>query len=473
MQRHMKTLSQYSDKTDPHLLVSFWLGLLLAILLLPGQAWSACPGGSDTPVSATLTILHTNDLHAHLLPSRTGKGGLANLAAYIKQVRASEPNVLVLDAGDMTQGTPVSSLFLGKPVFEVMNAIGYDAATLGNHEFDNGPSLIAEYRAIARFPLISANILIGGKPATGIPTLVRSVNGIKIGLLGLTNSTANESENEAVRVLDPEETVRKVLPGLRKQASFVIALSHLGLEADRALAARIPGIDVMIGGHSHSPLKEPLKVGHTIIAQAGFQGMWVGRLDLTLDLDKCRVTASEGRLIDIPVPGLQPDPATRRVVSRWEDQVTSRMDIEIGRNPSPLTVEQVTRRIERIWRETYRADFAWQNPGGTRGDLSAGPIRIRDIYNIMPFNNTLVVLDLDPAQVTKMLGTGEFSSTPEKPLYTLITNSYAAKKIIRQFKLPLRRIHEFNISWRQPVIESVKRCGSLDTPTHELVQGNH
>lgn len=447
-----------------HLYQQCRLGAILLCLAVSACRGAAGPGRADQNLE-TLTILHTNDLHAHLLPDQKGHGGLANIAAYVNKTRASQPNVLLLDAGDMTQGTPVSSIFLGGPIFEAMNSYGYAAATLGNHEFDNGANWIPRYAAIAHFPILSANVLLKGQPITATPTMVVDVHGLKVGLLGLTTDESIGDPN--VKILPPEEAVRRYLPELRKKADLVIALSHLGVDRDKELAAHTEGIDVIVGGHSHTPLFRPQRVGRTLIVQAGYYGRWVGRLDLTVDRKTGQIVTWQGKLVEMPVPGLAPDPATLKVVNFWEGKVSRQVDVLIGNQPRPVKVKEAARAIEKIWQETYHTDFAIQNPGGTREGLVAGRILARDIWVMLPFNNTLAVLDLTRPQVAEMIEGARF--TQDKPLYTVLTNSYEAGVLAAQFKLPPARIHPLNVSWRQPVIDYIKAHGSLAAQEGALV----
>lgn len=410
----------------------------------------------------TLTILHTNDFHAHLQPSKEGKGGAAAIAAYIKSVRASSRNVLVLDAGDMTQGTPVSSVFLGRPIYEIMSAVGYDAGTIGNHEFDNGAKMIAEFCGLARFPLISSNVEHQGRPITGKTTDVITVGGLRVGLLAFTTTEAIDFDaNPGLKIGSPEAAVRRMAPELKKRSDLIIALSHLGDAADQELAAATSGtLAVIVGGHSHTALQKPVKVGSTLIVQAGCYGEYVGRLDLKLDPQTHAIISYDGRLIPIPAGKLAPDPTVAGLVAKWEDKVTSQMDVAIGRNPAVMSEGEVARALERTWRAACKTDFAYQNPGGTRGSLAAGPIMVRDIWTLLPFENTLQVLTLDKTQVEEVLGQ-DVAFDSNKPLYTLVTNNYAAKKLVQKLRLGADRVRNLPGSYRDPIIRYLREHGGF------------
>ncbi len=432
-------------------LVGFLFGLVVG---LPGSF-----GQSTTrPQLKTLTILHTNDFHAQLLPKEPGpKGGAANIAAFFKEMRKTHKDVLVLSGGDSVLGSPVSTMFEGKPIYEVMNACGYDASAVGNHELDYGVKLLKEYQKIAKFPLLSASFLVDGKLITQA-TAVFEVNGVKVGVLGLTATW----ETPGVTWVAPEEAIKKNLPELRRQANVVVLLSHLGIGEDARLAQSVSGIDVIVGGHSHTFQEKPVLIGKTIIVQAGKHGQYVGVLELTIDTQANTVVSHTGRLVGIPVPGLAPDPETKRVVDKWEEKVSKVVDIKIGENPKALTVEEVKARLEGIWRETYHTDFGYQNLGATRSDLPAGKILIRNLWNIMPFDDQLMILDLDRRQVTQILGPVKFKE--EKALYTLVTNSDTGPKLAKQFNLPAGRIHLIQVILRDPVIEYIKKHGNMEIP---------
>ena len=247
---------------------------LLGLLLFCG-----CSGTSRVD---TVTILYTNDVHAHLSADSDGRGGWDNIAAYVKDLKKTQENVLLLDAGDMTQGTAISTIYSGKPIFHVMNAVGYDYAVLGNHEFDNGLDSIRDYRDIADFELLSANIYADGSLVADSPAALIDVDGVKVGIIGITTP---DYLCEGLDVLTSEEVVAKYAPKLEAKADLIIALTHLGFKRDKKLAAATSQIDVIVGGHSHTKLDEPIKINNTLIVQAGCWGWYLGRLDLKINLD--------------------------------------------------------------------------------------------------------------------------------------------------------------------------------------------
>ncbi len=423
--------------------------------------WGACAHATEPPDAAgrigSVTILHTNDVHAHLLPNEKGRGGWAAIAALIKARKASQPDVLVLDGGDMTQGTPVSTIFYGTPIFHVMNASSYDFAVLGNHEFDNGTDYIREFREIAEFPLLSANALSNGALVADAPTALVDVDGVRVGIIGITTSDAVHQED--VTFLSPEDVVAKYVPALDEEADLIVALTHLGYERDRALAAASEGIDVIVGGHSNTELEEPVKVGSTWITQAGNWGLFLGQLDLTIDMESEELLSVNGKLISVPAAGTSPDPETLAVIEEWEGQVAAQMDVKIGYNPAEQDVPTLRRNIERIWLAAYQTDFAYQNPGGTRAYLPAGDILVRHIWSAMPFDNTLVTVHLSAEEIRAILPDAEFRERKES--YSVITNSYVGDRLRSEFGLPPERIYPIDTTWREPIVNYVRAHGHL------------
>lgn len=250
-----------------------------------------------------LVILHTNDTHSQITPQTTGEGkglgGYERREAYINKVRSENENVLLLDAGDFSQGSPYFTLFDGDVEIELMNALGYDAACLGNHEFDNGQQELARRAGNAAFPILSANLDFSRTPLDGIikPYAIVEKGGMRIGIIGLTTNLRNLVSAGSLTDLGWEHPV-KVLNSLALElkhthkCDLIIALTHCGFDAgsennpgDTMLAEKSENVDIIIGGHSHTRLEE-MKVfknllgKDVIVLQDGEKGEYVGRLDL-------------------------------------------------------------------------------------------------------------------------------------------------------------------------------------------------
>jgi len=269
--------------------------LILTIFL--SIAFSASP-------QKNIVILHTNDTHSRIEPlpqsDRTapGKGGVERRATYIDQVRKEQPHVLLFDAGDFLQGTPYFNLFKGKVEVEAMNRMQYDAVTLGNHEFDYGLEVLEKVVRAARFPIVSSNYDFSQTPLSGIiePYLILKKGGVKIGVIGINIRPAgliSSANYKGMKYLDPVATANKLAQQLRTQhqCDIIICLSHLGYLSDTRLAESTRHIDLILGGHSHTYMKEPevrrnLDNREVMIYQTPGRGIYVGKIEMKLEKGK-------------------------------------------------------------------------------------------------------------------------------------------------------------------------------------------
>lgn len=253
-----------------------------------------------TPQADHLTILHTNDTHSQIEPKSNNTGGYARRMGLIAQERKADPDLLLLDAGDFCQGTPYFNFFHGRVEIDAMNRMGYDAATLGNHEFDNGLDTLAAVLKTANFPIVCANYDFTGTALEGLIkpyTIIRRA-GLKIGIFGLgcdPKGLISDKNFLPAVYLHPYSVAQEMANELRaKGCDVVICLSHLGTEAkagdavgDTEMVAQTRGIDVVIGGHTHK-LYDNLRVanldGDSIpLCQMGKSGIYLGKIVLDLD----------------------------------------------------------------------------------------------------------------------------------------------------------------------------------------------
>lgn len=254
-----------------------------------------------------ITILHTNDVHSHLEPFEddggkyAGQGGIAARAALVAAIRAQEEHILLLDAGDIFQGTPYFNLFKGEPEMKAMTALGYDASAMGNHDFDAGIEGFAKQLYLANFPILVANYEFTGTPLEGktIPYTIIKKGDIKVGIFGLGIELKGLVPDDAYGktvYLEPIQRAQSTVDILRKKhhCDMVICLSHLGYHynfrkvSDQVLAKETSGIDLIIGGHTHTFLDHPTvmknrKGENVLINQVGWAGLRLGRIDFVLD----------------------------------------------------------------------------------------------------------------------------------------------------------------------------------------------
>lgn len=264
--------------------------------------------GLGSPTTETLLFLHTSDTHSRLEPVSTaapdqlaGCGGVVRRAALVDSMRMVDPDLLLVDCGDISQGTPYYNLFRGDAEIAAMNAIGYDAMTIGNHEFDFGVENMARIFSKAKFPIVCANYGFEGTPLEGIvkPYTVVERKGVRIGIFGLSPKMAGlvqAGKCEGVTFSNPIETAQRMVDILRGQegCDVVVCLSHLGLKGmlkgddDEPLMAKTHGIDVVFGGHTHTLMPAPKSYlndqgGNVYLFHSGNRGTTVGKLTLKLE----------------------------------------------------------------------------------------------------------------------------------------------------------------------------------------------
>lgn len=343
-----------------------------------------------------LTILHTNDLHARLLPDDKGLGGFAYLATLLRQQRASCPECIFLNAGDLVQGTPVSTLFRGMPVYEIANRLKIDVSTLGNHEFDYGWQQVGAFMRKAKFTTVSANVLDGGgKLLIGKPYVIRRVNGIRVGVIGavmgnLISGFLKPSGAGPIKVLPVAETVSKYAKELRDRTDIIIALGHILPPEGDEILEKVPEVNVVIEGHVHTgqPFKE--SDGRMSKGCKGY-GVELCRMDLEVNVAEKKLVSWKHSSIPVDSKTIQPARDVQKQVAKWEEKVSKVVDVEIAESKRAFTPRELVPVIEQATLDQMQADFTLMNGGGVRDGLPQGVIRARNIWNIMPFDNTVMV----------------------------------------------------------------------------------
>jgi 2',3'-cyclic-nucleotide 2'-phosphodiesterase (5'-nucleotidase family) len=369
-----------------------------------------------------LTILHTNDMHGRVYYPGEARG-LVRIATHVRRIRAEMPNVLLLDAGDIIHGTPEMKAFRGLPILAGMNALAYDAATVGNHEFDFGQDILRDAIANSRFPLLSANVRNRQTGAiwTGLrPSVVLERGGVRIGVFGLTTPTTVDIQwprtLAGIQFTDPTEAAAEQVRLLREKerVDVVVCLSHLGYEPDRKLAADVAGMDVILGGHSHTRLAEQVWINGTLIMQTGAHSVALGRADLVVRKgagEPGRVALINGRdgrwwghngvpaPLDraypnvplIPLDDAVEDSAVRAAYRPAADRLRPQLDEILTTATEPLPTKEITTRetafgnlVADAVRTEGKTDIgiAAGSQIGPDG-LRAGPVRARDLYELM------------------------------------------------------------------------------------------
>jgi 2',3'-cyclic-nucleotide 2'-phosphodiesterase (5'-nucleotidase family) len=346
-----------------------------------------------------------------------------NLVSLIDQIRSEDPeHTILLDAGDVFQGTYVSNSTYGKVVMAAMNVAGYDAWTLGNHEFDWGQEALNELIAEADFPALAANLVdtkTGGLPDNIKPYTIVPAGGVRVGVIGLTypdTPTINRPENvEGLEFRGAVESVQDHITEVQDQSDVVILLSHLGYDADRALAQAVDGIDVIVGGHTHLFLERPAQVNGALIVQAGAKGAVLGRLEVTVDLATGEVVDYARGDVLLPVSNdvTEVNKEVQALVQAALTEAAETIDQSIGeivRSVEPKRSGEfalgnlvVDGMLAADMGDGMPADIAMHNNGGIRAGLDKGPITFGQLYAVLPFDNQLMALDLTGAQVLQIL----------------------------------------------------------------------
>ncbi|MGP8243110.1 MAG: bifunctional metallophosphatase/5'-nucleotidase [Bryobacteraceae bacterium] len=375
-----------------------------------------------------LTILHINDIHAHLAPLDNGQGGFAALATVIRREREGCAACILLNAGDLAQGTPVSTIFHGLPVFELSNLLSIDAATIGNHDFDYGWMQTRKFIATVNYPMVSANMVGKDGQAFAKPYVILHVNGLRVAVIGAMTETLPSlvfpkalGEWHPVSVV---ETARRYAAELRPQSDLVVLLAHIDAREETAVLEQAPGVAVLVSGHVHTGIAEPRVVDGRIMVRVKSYTQELGRLDLEVDTERKAPVSWKWKIIPIAAGTPQAADVAKKV-AYWEDQVKARVDrpLAVARH-SFNTKDEIKALEERAIREETGADFAFVNRGSVRDVLPEGQLLERNIWDIMPFDNRVVVgtfkgRDLPPV----VLGGKTVESDRE---YTLAVSDFTA-----------------------------------------------
>lgn len=388
--------------------------VLIAALVVPSSAAFA----ADAPVPAEIVVkvYHTNDVHGWIM-SRPDKlqagralGGAAALKALID--RETGPK-LVLDGGDWWQGTPEGSLTKGEGVARVFNAIGYDAIEVGNHEFDSGTESLRNLVPKLSMPVLAANLYgPDGKHAPWLKQrLVKEVAGVKFGIFGLVTShlkgLVQPNKLDGYTVRREVDEARDQVKALKKEgAEVIIAVTHVGFETpdkpkfegDQTLAAEVEGIDLIVGGHTHTPLSRAWRdpVHGTLVVQAGSYLVKAGRTTLKIDKKTHHVVASSDELLELWPDRVGEESGVKAIVAKLDEEVGQIFSVIVATAPADLPrgpgiVESVLGSwMTDCLRDWAGTDVAFMNGGGIRADLPSGAVTVRRLFEILPFDDVVV-----------------------------------------------------------------------------------
>ncbi|RRJ65831.1 bifunctional metallophosphatase/5'-nucleotidase [Paenibacillus oralis] len=424
--------------------------LFAAAVITAGLASGTALG---TPVSAAenasgsgefqLRVLHTNDTHAHL-------DNIGRRVTAVQEARTG--NTLLLDAGDVFSGTLYFNQFSGLADLYFMNAMKYDTMTFGNHEFDKGPAALAEFVKQAKFPFVSANVDFGTEPALSgmanselgkpgedgkiYPAVIKEIGSEKVGIIGLTTpeSSVLSSPGPNIKFNDEVESAQKQVDALEAEGiDKIIVLSHLGYTVDQELAEAVDGIDIIVGGHSHTQLDVPevhnADTEPTLIVQTGEYNEHLGQLDVTFD-DKGVLTEWKGGLIDLNAQDdadnyvIKGDAEAVAKLAEYADPLEELKQTVVGEsdvaldgerdsvrkqetNLGDLVADGMRSKVMSIVKEPdVKGYVTIQNGGGIRASIDAGDITLGELLTTMPFGNNLTALKMTGNEIIAALENG-------------------------------------------------------------------
>lgn len=393
--------------------------------------WLTTSATADT----NLLIMHTNDTHARLVPFKHKTkgpdcGGIVRRAGLVKQIREQTPGSLLLDAGDMFQGTPFYSIFKGEACYKAAVACGYDATTMGNHELDNSLENLRTQIHASGIRFLCCNVFFRGTNRHAFPAYhVFKRNGLKIGVIGSVGNEAWESIDRKIRAglegRDQTECVRETAKRIRPHVDLIVVLSHAGIIEDKQMAADIAEIDVVIGGHSHEELHSPLLISNTkeagpctnglngtIVVQAGEHGIYLGKLNLTITIDG-KIASWSGCLEQVSAATeSEADPEITQLVDSYRIQLDQVMQKVIGSTDQPLPLPKSQKKTHILPMGTFtaqsmleagKADLCVINSGAIRAGLEAGDITQGAVYEALPYDNAVVTFTMAGEAVQQML----------------------------------------------------------------------
>ena len=459
---------------------------------------------ADTPRPVDVTVLYTNDEHGWM-EGLTPGAGAAQLMALWQADEGLGPgsNTLVLSGGDMWTGPAISSWFDGASMAEVMNAMGYTAAAVGNHEFDFGLATLRERADQSRFPLLSANIRSkssGEPPAQwGIaPYTLVDVDGVTVGIIGLTTTltpvTTNPTYVAEFDFIDYETALREIVPEVREAgADLLLVPAHICQQEQRALAQAVDdlGIHLIGGGHCNERVAE--EVAGTVLLQAGTGLEAYGRVTFTVDATTGTVV---GRDIAIRTnDGASPAPEIAAIVDTWRAATEAELSLDVGYSAGGLRQRGQAMQdwVAGSWlAQIPTADIAITNLGGFRADLPPGPVTLGTIITVLPFDNVIVDLELTGAELIQVLGfaagdaaiagarqagsrwllTATGAEIDPAATYSVLVNNFMYAggddyTMLAQFD---PNAYDTAIDWRQPVIDwTIDQSTSADYPLETAI----
>jgi len=370
-----------------------------------------------------LILLHSNDLHGDFLAETVNDkltGGVSMLSGYVAKIRQENPHALYCISGDMLQGSLIDSEYKGLSTIEIMNILDPDVVSLGNHEIDYGLAHLLFLERCANFPIVNANLFIKN-PYTRLfdPCKIIKINGMNVLFIGIItmetmlNIKTDPLIGSLINVEDAAQEVGHICNAYRTiDVDFTVLLTHIGIEEDKRLAALLDpdwGVDVIIGGHSHTELDKPEEVNGVLIVQAGSGTDQIGRFDIVIDTDANSVHSWQWQLVPINSDHCEHDPYIEKAIQRYKRQTDDKYDRVLCRfrhvftHPSRDRETELGNLFTDALKERLNVDLMLLGSGSFRKNKAGPVLTYRDLREIFPYDDKVVMIKVTGAQLKRML----------------------------------------------------------------------
>ncbi len=390
-----------------------------------------------------LTLLYTADVHSRIDPfpeafyhkTYAGKGGLARIASMARELKRQNPNALLLDSGDYLQGTPYFNFFKGEVELKAYQQAGFDAVTIGNHEFDNGVPMLRKALGNYTGPIITTNVTFS--PDMGQRYAVLKAGNLRVGLFGLMTEVSGlvtPPNFQTAKYYDPIKVAQAAVEKLSKEADVIVCMSHVGIVppwseedpaahssskiTDEVIAQKVPGIDVILSGHTHAMVSNPIVIRsgshRTLIVAPGYGGGYLGKLDLVVK--DGQVQQYDNKLVPLTA-NVAPAQDIESLVSPYRAQMNQTIKQKIGTAQgdfrryagadfeSSLNNLMADATLAAARKIDPAVEFGISSSGTPRNYIVSGPITIEDAYYALPFDNKIVIVEAKGDKVVQMLTT--------------------------------------------------------------------
>lgn len=374
----------------------------------------------SNPNFKIITVFATSDIHGHLEPYQASgmereMGGLSKMSKIVKDFRVKYPNTILIDGGDAPYNTNITNLFEGESTIEVMNEMGYDAMALGNHDFDYPFNVMRRNAENAKFPFLSANTYFEEEyPDFLLPSVIKEVDGLKIGIVGITDDMSHvythPNNVKGITFKEQFQAAKEAVNAIKDETDVIISLAHIHGN-NPVLPTKVEGIDIEIGG-GQDVVGFPQLIENTWLISPGKHAEVLNQININffnnemIGINFAHIFLTEN---------LATDPVVDEIISKYRSQLDEKMNDVVGETTVPLDGERGTARMKESnlaniiadsLLDITGADIALQNGGGVRASIDEGPITMNEVYAVLPFDNTVVVVEATGETIWKTLEHG-------------------------------------------------------------------